>query len=205
MALKPGQQYTLVTTTESPNAFGGFTWRIYSESNGTILSACAGSIQQTAEAKKLDCHDIDLILVDYLDQDIPRCYRTDKDGNIIFPPNPADQEKVEELLELLSRTGFPNADPLTAMGGSVTDDCDYLEICVEDEIMEVGDCGLVEIRRTFSVKDKQSNYVDPSPCSGTVEMNTCEQIITIGKPDLNAIILPPSRVFLTPEDITEIQ
>ena len=186
LPLKPGSDYTLVTTTMEALGEGDYVWRIYSDGNGQAVGNCVTPVQTTTEIKELICDDIDHIYIDNLDDVIPRCYRTDRNGNVIFPPNFIERQRIEALLEWLGRTGLP----------TVSDNCGNIEVCVEDEVTTNGDCGDVFITRTFSVKDKQGNYVTDSPCDGPPNTAGCVQIITFRKPVLEDIVLPPYTVYL---------
>ena len=204
LPLQAGRSYSLITTTIQAGTLGNFVWRVYSDGDGVLNGDCISTVEETIEIKELICGDVDELIVNNLANNIPRCYRTDRDGNVIFPPNLQDRERVETLLARLATTGYPNADAVSAMGGSVSDDCDYLEICVSDEIIYSGDCDSLTVIRTFSVKDKQGNYIEDSLCDGPISTNSCVQNITIRKPVTLNIIWPPLRVFLDFEEGFEL-
>jgi hypothetical protein len=185
LPLQPNKTYTLLTTSWPANTTGNYTWAVYSDGNGIINGL---PVQQEMVNFDLICDDLDHISLSSLPVEVPRCYRTDRDGNVILPTNAVERARVQQLLTLLGYTGFPNANAVTAKGGSVSDNCGNLEICVTETITENGDCGLVTVNRTFTVKDKQGNYVTNSPCAGQPNTASCTQTITVRKPtgaDLN--------------------
>ena len=201
LPLQAGQTYIVLTTSFGADVTGTYDWTVLSDGNG-LIDTTPGDPQitpaPTTQMVNFDliCDDIDYVLLDNLPLDIPRCYRTDRDGNVIFPPNFIERQKIEALLDWLSTTGYPNADDITAKGGEVTDNCGYLEICVSDETSQSGDCGDVILTRTFEVKDKQGNYINPSPCDGEPQTDVCTQTITFRNVVFQDVVVPPFTVFL---------
>lgn len=115
------------------------------------------------------CEDIDRIRFN-----IPVAFIVDGDGEIVSI-DPAVAAKLE-------RTGYP----------TVTDGCDFVRVYVSDSVDDNGDCGLTVITRTFFAEDKVN-----SSCSGSPNIsNICTQEITIRKPNLDELLLPPNIVEL---------
>ena len=172
--------YTLVTTSIQAGSTGNFSWKVYSHHDGSLNSSCAGVTQATTRVQELLCSDLDSILVDNLGPTIPRCYRTDSQGNIIFPPSTVERQRIETLLNWLTPTGLP----------TTTDNCGYLEICVEDDFVEDGDCGDITITRTFTVTDQQGDYVSDGS-DNPPNQTSCAQIITLRQPQVLDVVTPP--------------
>ncbi len=194
LPLRAGETYTLLTTSWDDLTTGTYTWAAYSDGNG-FLTGVQGTVIGAPTTQRvffdLICNDLDRVVLSGLAANVPRCYRTDRLGNVVLPTNAQQRQRVEQLLALLAATGFPNANPLTALGGSVTDNCGWIEICVTETVTEAGNCGDWTITRTFSAKDKQGNYVVNSPCTGTPNTAACTQVITVRKPDIFDVSFPP--------------
>jgi hypothetical protein len=193
LPLVAGQTYTLWTSTTLVNAVGDYTWTIVSDGNGQLVNV---PVQQAVVSKTLICDDIDQVTVNTLAANIPRCYKTDRDGNVIFPTNFQQQQRLQTLLARLGLTGFPNA---AAVDADVTDNCGFIEVCVTDVITTQGDCGVTTLTRTFSAKDKQDgDYVEPNntACAGLPNTAVCSQVITVRKAQNTDLLYPPFTQYL---------
>ncbi len=153
-------------------------------------------VQQATVNRTLICDDIDQVTINTLAANIPRCYKTDRNGNVIFPTNFQQQQRLQQLLARLGLTGFPNA---AAVNADVTDNCGFIEVCVTDVITTAGDCGNVTLTRTFSAKDKQDgdyNAPNNTACAGLPNTASCQQVITVRKAVNTDIAYPPFTQFL---------
>lgn len=206
LQLHAGVTYTLVTTSFQNNFTGAYTWRVYSAGNGLLNGL--SSVTAT-ERRTLLCEDQNQVLLSTLPANVPRCYKTDSDGIVIFPSSPQQRQRYQQLLDRLALTGYPNANPATALGGSVSDndDCGFIEICITEATTLAGDCGEVIITRTFTAKDEQDgdfDAVNTTPCSGAPNSAVCIQEIRVRKPRAEDIILPPyTALFECGEDFLE--
>ncbi|NUO01549.1 MAG: hypothetical protein HUU01_13160, partial [Saprospiraceae bacterium] len=206
LMLQAGATYTLVTTSFQNNFTGAYTWRVYSAGSGLLNGP---SILNATERRTLLCEDYNQVLLSTLPVNVPRCYKTDGDGNVIFPSNQQQRQRYLQLLDRLALTGYPNANSATALGGSVSDndDCGFIEICITEAIAQVGDCSDFIITRTFTAKDEQDGNFDDvntTPCSGTPNSAVCTQEIRVRKPRVEDIILPSyTALFECGEDFEE--
>jgi len=198
LQLEAGKSYTLVTTSFAPNATGSYTWRAYSAGEGQLNSL---PTQIAMERRTLFCEDRFEIQLSALPMNVPRCYKTDSEGHVIFPTNLQQRERYQQLLDHLALTGYPNADAVSALGGSVNDNdaCGYLEICVTETSVQQGDCGDFIITRIFTAKDEQDgdfDGVNTTPCSGSPNMSFCTQEIRVRQPNAQDVILPALTVLI---------
>jgi len=208
LTLQAGTTYTLATTSFEPNFTGAYTWRVYSAGNGQLSGL---PLLTETERRTLLCEDQFQVVLSTLSANVPRCYKTDGDGNVIFPSNPQQRQRYQQLFNRLALTGYPNANAITALGGSVSDndDCGFIEICVTETTAQAGDCTDFIIIRTFTAKDEQDgdfDAVNNNPCSGTPNSAVCTQEIRVRKPQVADIILPPyTALFECGEDFLEDQ
>jgi len=208
LTLQAGTTYTLATTSFGANSTGAYTWRVYSAGNGQLTGL---PLLTTSERRTLLCEDQTQIILSTLPANVPRCYKTDGDGNVIFPINPQQRQRYQQLLDRLAYTGYPNANTATALGGSVSDndDCGFIEICVTETTAQAGDCTDFVITRTFTAKDEQDGDFDAinnTPCIGAPNTALCVQEIRVRKPQVVDIILPPyTALFECGEDFPEDQ
>ena len=198
LTLQAGISYTLVTTSFPDNFTGAYTWRVYSAGNGQLtgLPVISGT-----ERRTLFCEDQSQVLLSTLPANVPRCYKTDGDGNVIFPSNPQQRQRYQQLLDRLAYTGYPNANLVTARGGSVSDndDCGLIEICITETTEQPGNCSDFIILRTFTAKDEQDaefDDVNTNPCSGAPNSAFCTQEIRVRNPRQEDIILPALTVLI---------
>ncbi len=206
LTLHAGETYTLVTTSFPANFTGAYTWRVYSAGNGQIAGL---PVLNTRERRTLFCQDQSGVVLSGLPANVPRCYKTDGDGNVILPSNPQQRQLYLQLLDRLALTGFPNANMATALGGSISDNdrCGFIEICVTETLAQDATCSDVVITRTFTAKDEQDgdfDGVNDTPCSSQPNSAVCTQEIRVHIPHRDAIILPHyTVVFECGEDFAQ--
>ncbi len=196
LPLQAGQTYTLVTTTTLPGITGSYNWAIYGDNGGQVN----GATQLTAtERRELICDDLDNLRlgtnVPTMDENgnlttVPNqwCYRTDRTGNVIMPTNPTRRARMQQLLDVLTLTGYPHAGD--NFGGMVSDNCGNLRVCVTEVVNETNNCTASFIDRTFTVSDKLD-----SNCGGAPMTASCTQRITVRKPNIEDVQFPPVTAY----------
>ncbi len=194
LPLEAGQSYTLFTTTTQANVTGTYNWVIYSDGAGQLVNV---PVTPAVETRELICEDLDQVTVNTLPANVPRCYKTDRLGNVILPTNAQQRQLLQQLLTRLEMTGLPRAGALNA---GVTDNCGFIEICVTDAVVTNSTvCLPGTVTRTFCAKDKQDgDYVAPntSACTGQPNSVCCTQVITIRKPNIADVRYPPFTQFV---------
>lgn len=165
--LQINRTYTLVWTSREPVGTGGYGIAIFADNNGRVTNLSKSQVQLAAELICLDIEDV-VLTNTYV-------YSLYADGNLILDYD--DPYRIPQAIRnKLNFTGFPE----------VTDNCGDMLVTVYDDLEEDGDCGDWTITRHFSIADRyNSNCEDPAL---VVE---CTQIITVRKPTLNDIALPP--------------
>ncbi len=180
LPLVPGQTYTLMTS--ASGAFGtgltgGYTWGVYSDGAGTLNGL---PVETELVVRDLLCENWGKITVDSLQAQVPRCYSVNKDGQILWPANNLERQRLEQLLAVLSYTGYPGQ----PNGPSASDNCGNVEICVSDQINLNGDCGVIELVRTFGATDEKGNT------------DECQQVISIRRPAVTDVFFPPFTTYV---------
>jgi len=194
LPLRAYETYYLFTSTWGANDTGDYDWVVFSDNNGwlgqwitttttnpatwevtTTRTFSPFPTQQMQIALPLFCEDVPNVSVNHLPPDIPRCYRTNSQGAVIFPSNPAERQRLQRLLDLLRITGYPGDGTST-----LSDNCANMTVCVSDAAPSgTGDCAPITLRRTFTVTDDSGNAT------------TCPQVITFNRPGLGDIQMPP--------------
>ena len=134
--------------------------------------ADTSSIVLSGTEYDLFCEDLEELLID-----VEQSYIASSDGTIVEIDN--------QLLTILSYTGLPN----------VSDNCGDVLVRVSDTYIENGDCGTIEITRTFEIEDKVN-----SACTGASYTATCQQVISLRKPGLDELNLPDNIVAASCDD-----
>ncbi|MBL7791867.1 MAG: hypothetical protein JNK77_06080, partial [Saprospiraceae bacterium] len=180
LPLVPGQTYTLMTSASGAlgtGLTGGYTWGIYSDGAGTLNGL---PVETELVVRDLLCENWGEITVDSLPAQVPRCYSVNKDGQILWPANNLERQRLEQLLAVLSYTGYPGQPNGPAAG----DNCGNVEICVSDQTNLNGDCGVIELVRTFGATDEKGNTGE------------CQQLISIRRPAVTDVFFPPFTTYV---------
>lgn len=173
LALKPGVSYTLLVSSASEiTALGAYGIAVYSSATGRLIGPGLIPPQAVTLTALLLCEDIHQVFLN-----APQSYFTDRHGNITGIS--------ASLNRILGYTGFPD----------VSDNCGPLKVTVSDAVQFNGNCGDAIITRTFRVEDKQN-----SACGGVPNASECTQTITIRKPAIQDVTLPPIVAFLGCQD-----
>ena len=183
LPLQVGMTYTLLTSANGSvgtGLTGDYTWAIYSAGEGTVSNL---TVETTTFVSDLICTDVERLLLNNLPANVPTCYQLDADGAIIYPTNPVERQRLEQLLDLLAITGFPYNGP-EAMGGLLTDNCGNIEVCVTETESSTGDCAPTIISRTFTATDDNDNTI------------SCTQEISVRQPTLEDVVLSPLTAVL---------
>ncbi len=183
LPLQAGMTYTLLTSANGSvgnGLTGDYTWAIYSAGNGALSNL---TVETATFVSDLICNDVDRLLLSNLPDNVPHCYSLNADGDLIYPSNPTERQRLEQLLDLLATTGFPynGAD---AMGGLLTDNCGNIEVCITETVSSAGDCAPTVIARTFTATDDNGNTV------------SCTQEISVRQPTLEDVVLTPLTAVL---------
>jgi len=176
LALKQNQTYYLATTSLKTKATGNYAWLVARDEitqppNTEILKG--KKVDPLPWISELVCDDFDKIKLNGF-----QCYKTDADGKVL--------EISPSLKKILQLTGYPhNGSPRFTRGGSVSDNCGGITVCVNDIVqLPSGSCDPTVIKRTFTATDKVGN------------VNSCMQIITIRKPTILEVILPNYATYI---------
>ncbi|GJM32018.1 MAG: hypothetical protein DHS20C18_10190 [Saprospiraceae bacterium] len=183
LPLQAGTTYTLLTSANGSvgnGLTGDYSWAIYAANGGTVSNL---NVETTTFIGDLICNDLDSIRLARLPTEVPRCYQLDASGAVIYPSNSLERQRLEQLLTLLSTTGFPYSGP-NAMGGLLTDNCGSVEVCVSETSQSSGLCGPTIIQRTFRAIDDSGNAI------------SCTQEISVRKPTLEDVVLTPLTAIL---------
>ena len=198
LPLRADAIYSIITTSRAPLEEGVFGWFVFRDggldSDGNILIDPGANLDKTNDDEPytvydgyvyydLLCSDLEHVLITGNEQ----CYYTDGDGNLLAGIDWDGDGEVdyndEGLVDKLLPTGMPYAGGLNN-GGSASDNCDYLKICVSDELVPAdGDCDSPYIIRTFQAVDKSGN-----------ESNICTQNIYFRNPTYADVIFPQVTV-----------
>ena len=174
LPLVAGQTYTLWTSSWPANQTGDYSWAVYSDGNGLIDDSPAPGVTPvpTVEPILFDllCEDLDEVLISS-----PETYVVDRNGNTI----PGTMSSF--LRTRLNYTGRPD----------ISDNCGDVLVTVVDTYAETGDCSETVVTRTFSIADKYN-----SDCTGAPNTAVCTQEITIRKPTVDDVTLPPFTTFV---------
>jgi hypothetical protein len=171
--LKANTTYTLLTTSHPANAVGAYQWLIFpTEDNlgAKVIGAGITALPAGVVANDLICTDKDFLVLPG-----SKCYTTDRTGKVL--------SISAALKAVLDRTGYPHLGDIH--GGSVTDNCGDIQVCVADQTRDYGDCRPWEITRTFTATDE---------CAGLISY--CSQIITVRQPTLDDVILPHYTAYI---------
>eukprot|EP00903_Cladosiphon_okamuranus_P000764 g762.t1 len=164
LALEPGQTYTLLVANTSFGTTGDYVVGIVSDNGGTF-SAPFSAPAPVDVTLPLYCEDLPLVEITE-----PMSYLVNANGVI-------DQASISaELAAILDLTGYPE----------VSDDCGPVLVTVSDEVEPAGDCGDITITRTFIVSDRADGA-----CVGTPRTAECTQVITLTRPTIADLIIPP--------------
>ncbi|MGH1438380.1 MAG: SdrD B-like domain-containing protein, partial [Lewinella sp.] len=165
LPLEPGQTYTLMVANDGAGNLGNYVVGIVSDNGGTFDNGGFSAPQPVAVTLPLWCEDQSLVQV--IGEET---YTVNADGSII------GGTLSNELRSILDLTGYPD----------VTDNCGPVSVTVSDVVSNAGDCGAVTITRTFSVADRADGV-----CIGTPRTDECTQIITLNRPTVLDLTLPP--------------
>ncbi|WP_367391734.1 hypothetical protein [Lewinella sp. LCG006] len=181
LPLQADQTYTLFVSSRTPaNATGDYRIYTYADGDGSIPGLPFEETNVPLQlALPLICTDIDEIVFDF-----PQSWIVNADGtlDVVATRNTffgGSQTALNAFLEKLGYTGIPVA----------TDNCGQVLVTVSDVVTEAGDCGSWTVSRTFSVADRYN-----SNCIGAPRTDVCTQIITVRKPMLADLFLPPFTV-----------
>ncbi len=183
LPLEAGQTYTLLTTGTFATTMGDYTWNIFSDGNGVVQGPGISTPQTSTALVELVCDDILELTLSTLPANVPRCYKTDADGNVIYPTNFQERQRLQQLLDLLAKTGYPvNGDPFD---GFVSDNCGDITVCVTDVVNMDPNCAPNTITRTFTAVDEKGNEAD-----------ACSQVISARKLTVADVMVPPLTAFV---------
>ena len=164
LPLEPGQTYTLLVANTSFGTTGDYVVGIVSD-NGGAFSAPFSAPAPVEVELPLYCDDLDL--VEIFGQET---YMVNADGSTVAGT------MSDELRAILDLTGRPE----------ISDNCGPVLVSVSDDVDTAGDCGDITITRTFSVSDRADGA-----CVGAPRTAVCTQIITLTRPTVFDVILPP--------------
>ncbi|MEL6660891.1 MAG: hypothetical protein AAFR36_30815, partial [Bacteroidota bacterium] len=166
LPLQAGQTYTILIADGLADFGAGTDYVIGIVSdNGGTFSAPFSAPAPVEVSLPLFCEDLGLVQL--LE---PATYLVDANGATI----PGSMSA--ELRDILDLTGRPD----------VSDNCGPVLVTVSDELTESGDCGDIIITRLFSVSDREDGI-----CIGTPRTDECTQIITLSRPTIADLIIPP--------------
>ncbi|MEL7248324.1 MAG: hypothetical protein AAFO03_07890, partial [Bacteroidota bacterium] len=166
LPLQAGQTYTILIADGLADFGAGTDYVIGIVSdNGGTFSAPFSAPAPVEVSLPLYCEDLGLVQL--LE---PATYLVDANGATI----PGSMSA--ELRDILDLTGRPD----------VSDNCGPVLVTVSDELTESGDCGDIIITRTFVVSDRADGV-----CIGTPRTDECTQIITLSRPTIADLIIPP--------------
>ncbi|MEL6832789.1 MAG: T9SS type A sorting domain-containing protein [Bacteroidota bacterium] len=167
LALQNSRAYTLVWTSYAPLEEGDFGVAIFTDGDGRLTNLSKTQVQLSSE---LVCLDVDEVA-------LPTTYTFSlhPDGSLILDNE--DPFRIDEdVRRILDLTGFPE----------VSDNCTAMLMTIYDEVEEQGDCSGWIITRYFAVEDR---YL--SDCTDPALSSACTQTITIRRPDIGDLVLPP--------------
>lgn len=165
--LQTNRTYTLVWTSREPLDTGSYGIAIFADNNGRVINLSKSQVQLAAELICLDVEDV-VLNNNYT-------YSLYADGSLVLDYD--DPFRIpQEIRNKLNFTGFPE----------VTDNCGDMLVTVWDDLEEAGDCGDWTITRHFRIADRYN-----SNCEDPALVVTCTQMITVRKPTLEDIVLPP--------------
>ncbi len=183
LPLEAGQTYSLLTTGTFATTMGDYTWNIFSDGNGVVQGPGISTPQTSTALVELVCDDILELTLSTLPANVPRCYNVDADGNVIYPTNFQERQRLQQLLDLLAKTGYPvNGDPFN---GFVSDNCGDITVCVTDVVDMDPNCAPNTITRTFTAVDAKGNEAD-----------ACSQVISARKLTVADVMVPPLTAFV---------
>lgn len=167
LSLQINRTYVLVWTSKTPLTEGDYGVSIFTDGFGRVANLSKTQVQLAAE---LICLDIEEVALDNT-----YTFSLHPDGSLIL--DYSDPFRIPEgVRAILDFTGFPE----------VSDNCSAMLMTINDEIEEDGDCSSWIITRNFSVRDR---YL--SDCTDPPLVSTCSQVITVRKPTIDDIVLPP--------------
>lgn len=170
--LHPTQNYSILVSNQDAQNLGAWMVIALGE-NGGLINEFSASTPRLIEHQLL-CGDSSSLLFS-----TPQQWLVNTDGTIdtaatreqFFGGN---QVLLDDFLQQLSYTGIP----------TTTNNCGPLILQLNDLLIHMGDCGDKVISRTFTA--------EPAEDSGCpTELITCQQLITLGRPELSDIIPPP--------------
>ena len=204
LPLKAGETYILATTSFTPDAVGAYEYAVCADGDGevglfdvtvvtnpdwttdTIFNLVPFPTNPVTIELPLYCGDEDALTVITLGNEVPRCYTTDGDGNVVLPDDSQERALLLELFDRLEKTGFPGSLQGVSGGGSMDDPCGTsLTVCVSDEIIAEGDCGGIIIKRTFTVTDENGMQ---AVCVQELSLKTVDSIADVWLPPFTAPI-----------------
>jgi hypothetical protein len=206
LPLIANETYIIVTTSFLPDATGAYEYSVCADDEGqvgmgevvivtnpdwtmdTVFNFVPFPITTVTVEVPLVCGDEERLVVTTLDPGVPRCYETDSDGNVILPSNQVERDLLLQLFERLDPGGFPGILEGVPGGGTITDNCVNLTVCVSDEVISNGDCGGKVIVRTFVATDEKGMQT------------VCSQTLTLSNVSVDDIWLPP---FTAPVECDE--
>lgn len=170
LPLVPGKTYTLMVANAGSGQTGDYTVSFVSDNEGTVSGAGIYAPTQAEVTLDLLCEDLSLINITG-----EETYVVSANGSIIAGT------MSPQLRSILDITGYPD----------VTDNCGDVLVTISDIVSSAGDCGNITVTRTFHAADHYN-----SVCDGTPLINTCNQVITLRRPTISDLVLPPFTVVI---------
>lgn len=178
LPLIANETYTLMVSSRTPaGATGAYRIYSYADGNGEIAGL---PFEETNVPLQLQ---LPLICSDIYEVGFtePKHWIVAADGTLDYNATAntffgSDTDSLDAFLAQLSYTGIP----------ITTDNCGPVLVSLSDEVSESGDCGDWTISRTFTVADRYDGS-----CLGDARTVECVQTITIRKPGLDDLFLPP--------------
>jgi hypothetical protein len=164
LPLRPNETYTILIANNQAGDLGDYLIAALSDHDGQ-LNGTFGAPGPLAVEIDLICDDINLVQIQG-----QGTYTVDANGNILAGTLSAS------LRDILDLTGYPE----------ISDNCGPVSVIVSDVVSAAGDCGDVTITRTFRVADRADGV-----CIGTPRTDECTQTITIRKPTITDLTVPP--------------
>lgn len=167
LSLRVTRTYVLVWTSKTPITEGDYGVSIFTDGSGRVTNLSKTQVQLAAELVCLDVEEVAL--------GNTYTFSLHPDGSLILEYS--DPFRIpEEIRGILEYTGFPE----------VSDNCSAMLMTIYDEVEENGDCSSWIITRHFEVQDRYLSDCNDPPLTAS-----CTQTITVRKPTLDDIVLPP--------------
>lgn len=170
LPLVPGKTYTLMVANAGGGQTGNYEVSFLSDHDNPVSGYGISSQVQEYITLDLLCNDLSLISIEG-----EQTYVLDRNGSVVFGTI------SPELQTILNLTGYP----------VVTDNCGEILVTVSDVVSSAGDCGEITVTRTFRTADRYN-----SNCIGTPLVSSCSQIITLRRPTVYDLVLPPYTVVI---------